>query len=180
MNAYMNGDVFICVWGMGQQPFLAYYTCSTLLSKALCKVDVYYLVWSHFHMCRNWGPEVKFLLQGHAVGMWPSKVRLPGSVLSNSLVPIMPFMSDTWALRKIVILCRMLSWHFILFPCHPWLQHSGECFSAFLKYWSPVSPIPNATTHPFLFAPLQLMTWCYPKLLVCSCSANVQICITLL
>lgn len=136
--------------------------------------------YSHFYLCRNWGQEVKFVPQGLALGMWPSKVRLPGSLLSNSLVTTIHILPDMWALRKMVILYHILLWHFTLFPCNPWLQHSGECFSAFLKYWSPVSPIPNATTHPFLLASLQLMTWCYSKLLVCSCSANVQICITLL
>lgn len=88
---------------------------------------------SHFYMCKNWSHEVKFLLQGLAMGMWPSKERLPGSVLSNSLVPTMHILPHMWALRKMVILCRMLCWHFTLFPCNPWLQHSWECFSAF---WS--------------------------------------------
>lgn len=95
-----------------------------------------------FYMCRNWGQEVKFIFQGYAVGMWPSQGKAQTSSFW-SLGPCFSFALELpgaaahsdWYLASekeihsfSVVRSTDISFYF---PCHPWLHHSGECFSIF-------------------------------------------------
>lgn len=115
----------------------------------------------------------------HTVGRWPRLVQTSDSGSGTFPLPLLPGacvqLPDTWDLKKTPILSCMLSWHFILFLCHPWLHHGVQCISGVLVSSQPPSLRPYHPPISICLSPqLTYIVTKSPCLLLFSVQAALQ------